>query len=279
MITAISPDHPNEPYDVVMEITPELALKWLEGNTHNRPVNQAHVDRLVRDILAGRWRLTHQGIAFDTEGLLIDGQHRLWAIAEASRAVVVRVFYNEPPINRYVLDSGQRRSNLDILTITGQVGEITSKHLATLRAMLAGRSSRTTRMSPGEEAEQYEHHRHAIEFAMRHLGTASTRGVAIAVSRAVIARSYYSADHAQLAHFCEVMRTGVATGDADMPIILLWQFLVRVHEKGRGEGARRIRYARTQWALNSFLDGRIPRRLGQSRYEFFPLPDEVEAAA
>ena len=82
----IAPTFPNDtkaPYDLIMDVTPELACRWLEANTQNRVVNPAHVDRLVRDMKAGRWYLTHQGIAFDTHGLLVDGQHRLWAILEA----------------------------------------------------------------------------------------------------------------------------------------------------------------------------------------------------
>jgi hypothetical protein len=30
-----------------------------------------------------------------------------------------------------------------------------------------------------------------------------------------------------------------------------------------------------QWALASFLDGRMPQRLCVSGYELFPLPEEV----
>lgn len=67
----------NAAYDVCVDVTPEMAAKWLEGNVLNRPLKQAHVDRLAREMAAGRWRLTHQGIAFDVSGCLIDGQHRL----------------------------------------------------------------------------------------------------------------------------------------------------------------------------------------------------------
>lgn len=64
-----------------------------------------------------------------------------------------------------MLDSGQRRSNLDILNITGEVGGVTTRHLATLLAMLAGCGSRPIRVTAGEECEQYARHRESIEFA------------------------------------------------------------------------------------------------------------------
>ena len=34
-----------DPYNVVMEVSPDLATRWLEGNTHNRPLRDTVVDR------------------------------------------------------------------------------------------------------------------------------------------------------------------------------------------------------------------------------------------
>jgi len=269
-------NNPN-PYNVVMDVTPSQAFAWLEGNTHNRPLDQAHVERLARDMKAGRWRLTHQGIAFDTTGLLVDGQHRLWAVIEADVTVRMRVFFNEPPESRHVLDTGQRRNNLDVLRITGQVGEVTTTLLAALRAMMAGLDSRLRRYTPGEEAEQLGRHRHALEFAIEHFGRAATRGLATAEIRAVIARAYYSADHARLAHFCHVLRSGVCAEQTDHIVVALRDFLVQSHHASKTEAARCVRYAKTEWALTAFLDDKQPKRLCRSDYELFPLPEEIRA--
>ena len=66
-----------EPYCSLMTITPTMALNWLEhANTNNRKIIEAYVKKLARDMKAGRWRLTHEGIAFDPHGVLLDGQHR-----------------------------------------------------------------------------------------------------------------------------------------------------------------------------------------------------------
>ena len=128
MIASNNPTN-GKPYNVVMEVGPKQAIHWLENNSRNRAVKQSHVDRLARDIIENRWRLSHQGIAFDTRGLLLDGQHRLWAIVEANRPVLLRVFFNEPAENKQVMDVGERRSNLDIMTMTQQVGDVSAKHL------------------------------------------------------------------------------------------------------------------------------------------------------
>lgn len=60
-------------------VTPEKASEYLAQNKNNRRINSRHVELLMRDMKAGNWRLTHQGIAFDEYGNLLDGQHRLMA--------------------------------------------------------------------------------------------------------------------------------------------------------------------------------------------------------
>ncbi len=45
------------PYNVVMDVDQTQAFSWLEGNTHNRPLSQQNVERLARDMAAGRWQL------------------------------------------------------------------------------------------------------------------------------------------------------------------------------------------------------------------------------
>lgn len=279
MIDKITSDNGKNPYSVVMAVTPEQALQWLEGNTHNRSISQAHVMCMARDMKDDRWRLTHQGIAFDTDGLLIDGQHRLWAIVEANITITMRVFFNEPPENRQVLDSGQRRSNLDILQLSGQVGEVTSRNLATLRALLAGYASRPMRLSPGEEAIQYRRNKEAVEFSMRHLLTAGVQGVATSQIRAVVARAWYSADHDRLVHFCDVLKSGMTDGDNDACIPMLRDFLVMTQRAGHGESVRRLRYAKAQWTLSAYLQGKLSKRLRAAAHELFPLPEELEKTA
>ena len=79
MITTQQPQTTkNVPTVERINITPDMALRWLETtNTNNRKVSEKHVHRLARDMTDGKWRLTHVGIAFDPNGTLLDGQHRL----------------------------------------------------------------------------------------------------------------------------------------------------------------------------------------------------------
>jgi hypothetical protein len=80
--------------------------------------------RTVRDFAAamrrGEWRVTHQGIAFDTGGALVDGQHRLAAVVEADTPVEMTVFTEVPEGAFDVLDTGKRRNAADVLAIEGE---------------------------------------------------------------------------------------------------------------------------------------------------------------
>ena len=264
-----------EPCNITLKVSPQVAAHWLETNPQNRPIKQSHVDRLARDILNNRWQLSHQGIAFDTSGLLLDGQHRLRAIIKADRPVWLRVFFNEPVENKEVVDVGERRSNLDIMNMTEHHKDVSNRHLATLRAMLAGQSTRFNRMSPGEEDELYTRHVEAVGFAVKHLGFSPDAGVATATTRGVVARAFYSANEDRLIHFCNTLKSGFATNERDYAAVILWQFLVRASKFGQADSIRRQRYAKTEWALAAFLAGSAPKQLRSLEVEIFPLPEEV----
>ncbi len=106
---------------VVQVVTPEMASEWLGRNTRNRSINAAKVARLVEDIRGGRWRITHQGIAFGADGTLYDGQHRLMAIAEAKAPVVTRVTFGLSPDALDAIDTGDSRRASDVLAIADGV--------------------------------------------------------------------------------------------------------------------------------------------------------------
>lgn len=65
-----------------MTVTPEMAARWLEHhNSKNRRVSQHHVGNIADQIRKGLWVLNGQSISFDDNGRLLDGQHRLHAVA------------------------------------------------------------------------------------------------------------------------------------------------------------------------------------------------------
>jgi hypothetical protein len=104
----------------VQTITPAKAAAMLAANTSNRPLSKAVVRSFAEAIRRGEWMVTHQGIAFDTDGVLADGQHRLAAIVEADQPVDVLVVSGVDAATFDVMDVGKRRNAADVLAIEGE---------------------------------------------------------------------------------------------------------------------------------------------------------------
>ncbi len=115
----------------------DIASEWLKRNSHNRPLRKQYVRELRRDLDEGRWDdRTHQGIAFAPDGTLLDGQHRLSAIAEGTHAVWMWVSYDVPPETFKVIDQGLRRTGGQILAMSG-VTKDAPRLVAMARAILS----------------------------------------------------------------------------------------------------------------------------------------------
>ena len=81
----------------IVEVTPDLAQKWLnEKNTHNRPMYERVVETYALDMKRGKWAFNHQGICFNDDGVLDDGQHRLAAIVRSGKTIPFWVFRGMP---------------------------------------------------------------------------------------------------------------------------------------------------------------------------------------
>lgn len=101
----------------VETITPDIAREMLTHQVEGqRTLHNGRVARYADDISSGFWEVTHQGIAFDENGLLMDGQHRLAAIVLSGARVKVLVFRGVPTETFYLVDGGFSRSTQSFLT-------------------------------------------------------------------------------------------------------------------------------------------------------------------
>lgn len=268
------------PYNEIAEITPTLAAAWLDKNENNRPVNWSYVAQLARDMRAGHFACTHQGIAFDAQGRLIDGQHRLWAVMEADVPVRIRVFHNEPTANIVHIDGNHPRRAADRMTLGRSLGTVRTDELATLRAMLGGISMAGRRRSVQEEILLLEKHREAVRFAHEHLPMTRPAGIANGMTRAVVARAWYcTTDDILLRRFCEVLRHGVAGGDREGVIVRLRDQLIGLRSQRATETGRQRQYALTSRALVAYIEGQPLMILRPAPTELFLLPDGAESPA
>lgn len=236
-------------------VTPELATKWLEGNTHNRPVRDSVVLRYAADMKAGRWKQTHQGIAMDENGTLIDGQHRLFAVIEAGVPVLMQVTYNLPMDAQTVVDDNVRRSVVDVLKINGY-GSISALHASTARRMRIGMSNSedVRQATRQDEGEFLIRHWDAIHFAVSFCPPSKrVKGVTSAGTLGAVARAYYHEDVAKLTRFMQVLISGITERESENVIILLRNWLMTRPFAGSSAGAEV--YAKTQRVIIAFVRG------------------------
>lgn len=155
-------------------VTPEMAEEWLDANTENRTLRSHQVDSLARDMTAGAWQITGDPVKFDTRGILIDGQHRLWAIVQSGKTVPLFVIRNLPTEVRTVIDTGAKRSAGDVLTFEGF--KSTSKLASTVRITLARQDGYYSRVDDRRRSPSYTNSEIA-SFAETHqyLGATVTR--------------------------------------------------------------------------------------------------------
>ena len=148
-------------YTRIEEIDPNLAEMLLTGNIRNRDVSSVQVDTFAREMLEGRWLLSHQGIAVDNECRLVDGQHRLHAIIKSGTTQRMPVTYNVDPDAYRVVDTNLRqRSAVDVLRMAERAGTpLVSIHATTANAAavkIIGNAVRNTAITKWSLAEVQE---------------------------------------------------------------------------------------------------------------------------
>ena len=99
-----------------VKVTHLTANVWLDKNLGNRRVDTKRVGKYARDMQEGRWKASPQDlICFDTEGKLMNGQHRLNAVVKAKVPTIFFVATDCPPELQIVMDKGRPRRVADTL--------------------------------------------------------------------------------------------------------------------------------------------------------------------
>ena len=110
-------------YKIDEVITPERAKEFIKRNhPRNRKPDPREVRRLSK-IPREKWISCASTVKFDTNSLLIDGQHRLLAIIERGEALPCDVLYNAPPELVFFVDVGRTRTLSHMLRLAGYSSE------------------------------------------------------------------------------------------------------------------------------------------------------------
>lgn len=133
----------NTPIYTIVDITPDLAKRWLAQNTHNRNRRERIVNSYATDMRNGNWVEDGQSIKFAqgavvlidnppvVGGVLLDGQHRLSAVVESGVTIRMLVVSNLPNTTQDTMDTGAKRTLSDVLKLRGE------SHYVPLAALLS----------------------------------------------------------------------------------------------------------------------------------------------
>lgn len=214
----------------IVTITPQTARAWLEKNTQNRPVRKAGLNRYVNLMKRGAWELGPDAIAFDTEGRLVNGQHRLQSVALAGTPQEFIVVRGLNPHAFHFFDGGFRRGLSDHLATLGHKNTNLLASIARVTANIAraGVASRALvsvsnsgdRIENDEIIEFVDAYRDELAAATRVASNVANRSTVLPATVAGTVLALYGVEH-DIEPFITQVCEGVGIHDRRQPAFLL----------------------------------------------------------
>lgn len=203
----------------IMEITPKLAGEMLTLNKDNRKMSSHAVAVYAHKMLSGQWKLTHQGIAFDEEGFLLDGQTRLAAVIQSGCTVPMMVTMGAMRDTFKNLDSGRHRSAGQVLDVPNAYGVAAA--LRVLIALQRGLTLGSRGSIPTEDVfEELGRQPEVIDAVHQALSVNKASGLPVAMHGAVLTIAIKTPYHSRIDSWIYGLREGVGL-EKDSPIRLL----------------------------------------------------------
>jgi len=264
-------------------VTPAIAAYWLQHhNNINRKLRANNQNRYARLMKSGLWGQTHQGIAFDWNGEMIDGGHRLEAIVESGMAQEILITVGLDPGVRGFVDQGAPRSIADVarLSENGHLvcGIAASTGWAAWRAMVGHLGGRPNRAHP-EVISFANAHRDAGLFAMRAFGEhPKCTGILVGPIVACVARAFYHYQNTEaLKVFVQVLCTGIMRHPSHESAVRCRNKLLTA-TIGKNSNANTQKYSITARGISAHMEGRIITRFQPYSEEPYPLPESTAQA-
>lgn len=227
----------DRPQERKLLLNPAIATRMLERNTHNRKLDPITVEKYRRDMAAGRWVYAADPIRFDVSGALLDGQHRLAALAECDPDVnlPMLIVAGLPPETQQVMDSGKARLAGQQLQMLGHKnGNILAaavKRIIIYDESLLFRDNRNTRLITHSHIQRWIADNPGIVSHVQEL-ISTLRNLDIAPRIATAAAiCFLRIDVADTYEFFELLHDGAGT--KGHPIVTLDKKLQRIRRQGQ----------------------------------------------
>lgn len=241
---------------VAVQVTPDLAKRLLARNTRNRKISEKVVQKYVEEIRAGDWRLTPSGIGFDTEGELLDGQHRLAAIVKSGLPAPLMVTLGLPPTSQEKVDRQRRRTLFDALYLAGHAYSRQEVEIATCLTRMRQHSDSGVVPSDSLVKRTLITHLDDIREVLKDTDK-KKKGLSQA-SFLAAAVLYHEIDSQKCSQFLEGVRTGEMLTN-DHPAMRLRRLLLGetvIASMPRGGANQSFIFRRAVYAMQAHLEGR-----------------------
>jgi hypothetical protein len=182
-------------------VTPKIAEAYLQLNhPDNRRLDPKRVARYSRDMSGGRWIPTHQGIAFDVRGRMVDGQGTCSAILQSKQPQwrLVAKGLSEEAITH--MDTGAKRSLRDRIRISGS----TVDPKAGVILLSAPVKSQLPGVTESEVFDQVKKYRKELTTVVDWFDGTQIKGLATAVIKGVVFLALLHEDESQVKSFLDV---------------------------------------------------------------------------
>jgi hypothetical protein len=261
---------PSEP--TIVTVTPDMASDWLSYRNHpkNRPLSKSVAGKYQADMESDRWRLTPEGLIFDTDGYIISGQHRLKAVANSGKSVEFWIFPDQSRDIFDVVDQGYKRSAAHVLRV--QYAVQTAAAARMLAALADGDRWGVPRLSRITTPEILETYRAWPELSWYGNGARNVYVAAripMAPHLAVLAQAARTPAIGRIEDWLVGLHTGADLQDGDPRLHLRNRFLSGVG-RAAGQDQRTLVYALILKAWKAYARGETLHFLRWIRTE--PLP-------
>ena len=256
-------------------ISPERAKAILQTNRNVRRVSNETVNSYAADMRNGLWtEETGTAISIDTNGNLVDGQHRLNAIIKSNTGITTWVCYGCEPNGVY--DENYKRNLRSQLNATSNLPKLYSDtRVASCVRILRNKSanlSQSTKISTKSYTEFVLKHAKEFDTFFSALPLTKVRRI----SRVSVFLSLFTAfcggvDLDEILRFYEVLRTGMPNNEYEKGIIVYRNWLLN-RDAAASTVVTDDDVARCQNALLRYLNREEPK-MTRSRYALiWPWP-------
>jgi hypothetical protein len=240
-----------------VQVTPELAKKWLKTNEDNRQLSEAWVRKLARDMSNDDFPNVGESIKFDTNGQLIDGQHRLRAVVLSGKTIEFQVTEGIPREHRYRMDRNRPRKVSDELKMRYHIPS-SQMAVAAARIILMWQieviKSETFKPTDSEITDFIVKNQELINQAVRYGMALRSEIGALPSPTAAIYFLTYEIDAAEALQFWDLLKSGEGLHKGD-PELTLRAAIGRLQVKG-GEKNPKSFMAMVAKAWNARREGK-----------------------